>query len=110
MRRMSPHLQTIVMAHGVEVWKPMGPFRRSALIQAQLVLAPSSDTVKKLVGVQGVSPEKIRKLPWAMNPSFLRFASEPSGLSLPLGFPKQARVILTVGRWAASERYKGRMN
>ena len=107
MQRVSPHVQTIVMAHGVEVWKPMGLFRRRALIQAQLVLAPSSDTVKKLIGVQGVSPDKIRELPWPMNPSFLRLASESSDLSVPQGFPKQARVILTVGRWAASERYKG---
>jgi phosphatidylinositol alpha-1,6-mannosyltransferase len=107
MRRLSPHVQTIVMAHGVEVWKPLTLLRRRALVQAQLVLAPSGDTAHKLVEVQGVSPEKIRKLPWPINPSFLRLAGAPGDLTLPRGFPMLARVILTVGRGAASERYKG---
>jgi phosphatidylinositol alpha-1,6-mannosyltransferase len=107
MQRVSPHLRTIVMTHGVEVWKPLTMRRRHALERAQIVLAPSSDTVRKLIEVQGVRPEKIRKLPWPMNPSYLRLARAPDDLSLPKAFPKQARVILTVGRWAASERYKG---
>jgi glycosyltransferase involved in cell wall biosynthesis len=33
-------------------------------------------------------------------------ADNPAALSLPKNFP-EGRVILTVGRWAASERYKG---
>jgi phosphatidyl-myo-inositol dimannoside synthase len=107
MRRISPRLQTIVMAHGVEVWKPLASLRRRALVEAQLVLAPSGDTAQKLIEVQGVSPKKIRKLPWPISPSFLRMADAPGGPSLPRAFPKRARVILTVGRWSASERYKG---
>jgi phosphatidyl-myo-inositol dimannoside synthase len=107
MRRMSPHLRTIVMAHGVEVWTPLTFLRRRALEQAQLVLAPSSDTIHKLIDVQGVPAEKIRKLPWPINPSFLVLAEASGALSLPRAFPKQGRVILTVGRWAAAERYKG---
>jgi phosphatidyl-myo-inositol dimannoside synthase len=106
-RRMSPYLQTIVMAHGVEVWQPLTLLRSRALVQAHRVLAPSDDTVHKLVKVQGVSPERIRKLPWPMNPIFLRLAEARGDLCVPRGFPKEARVILTVGRSAASERYKG---
>ena len=41
-----------------------------------------------------------------MNAEILRFADSPAGLSLPPGFP-QGLVVLIVGRWAASERYKG---
>jgi glycosyltransferase involved in cell wall biosynthesis len=36
----------------------------------------------------------------------LKMADNPVALSLPKNFP-EGRVILTVGRWAASERYKG---
>jgi phosphatidylinositol alpha-1,6-mannosyltransferase len=107
MQRISPHLRIIVMAHGVEVWKPLTLLRHAALDRAQLVVAPSSDTAQKLIDIQGVSPEKIRKLPWPMNPNFLRLASARVDLPVPRSFPQQARVILTVGRWAASERYKG---
>jgi phosphatidyl-myo-inositol dimannoside synthase len=106
-RRVSPHLQNIVMAHGIEVWQPLRLLRSRALLQAHRVLAPSRDTAQKLIKVQGVSAEKIRKLPWPISQSFLHLADAPGGLPLPRGFPKQARVILTVGRWVSSERYKG---
>jgi phosphatidyl-myo-inositol dimannoside synthase len=106
MRRAAPNVKVIVMSHGIEVWEPMPGFRRRALARADIVLAPSEYTAKKLVEVQGISPEKVRKLAWPLSPSFLSLADKPAGLSLPSTFPK-GRVILTVGRWAASERYKG---
>jgi phosphatidylinositol alpha-1,6-mannosyltransferase len=107
MQRVCPRLQTVVMAHGVEVWKPLASIRRQALRRANVVLAPSRDTAQKLVEVQGVQPGKIRRLPWPLNPKILHLANAPANLSLPRGFPERGRVILTVGRWAASERYKG---
>ncbi len=105
-RRMAPSLKTVVICHGIEVWKPLPRMRRRALVGANLVLAPSSDTISKLVSVQGVAREKIRKLPWPLSPSFLAMADDPAKLPAPPDFPK-GRVVLTVGRWAASERYKG---
>ncbi len=99
-------VKTIVMAHGVEVWNSLPGYRRSALRHATLVLAPSRDTVQKLISTQGISPQRVRKLAWPLDPDFLRLAAEPAGLSLPSGFPG-GRVVLTVGRWSASERYKG---
>ena len=105
MKQFSPRLKAIVMSHGVEVWEPLPFLRRRALLAADLVLAPSSDTAGKLAEIQGVPPAKIRKLAWPINSDFLRMAGTPS-IKLPNDFP-QGRVILTVGRWAASERYKG---
>ena len=107
MRRVSPGLKTVVMSHGIEVWKPLPTLRRGALLQADLVLAPSRDTARKLAGVQGVSSERIRTLAWPLNPDFLRMASAPGSLLVPPAFPQHGRVILAVGRWATSERYKG---
>ena len=106
MKGLNPHLKTIVMSHGVEVWKPMTALRHHALLEADLVIAPSRHTARQLAEVQHIPEERIRVLAWPMNPAFLRMADVPEGLSLPRGFP-QGRVILTVGRWAASERYKG---
>ena len=96
----------IVMTHGVEVWKRLPSLRRTALSHADLVLGPSTDTVQKLVEVQGIAPEKIRKLAWPLNPDFLAMAECPERFPLPADFP-QGRVVLTVGRWASAERYKG---
>lgn len=106
MKGLSPHLKTIVMSHGVEVWKPLTALRRRALLNADLVLAPSRYTAQKLAEMQHVPEEKIRVLAWPMNPTFLQMADAPGELPLPRSFP-QGRIILTVGRWAASERYKG---
>jgi phosphatidyl-myo-inositol dimannoside synthase len=107
MRRVSPGLKTVVMSHGIEVWEPLPALRRGALLRADLVLAPSRDTARKLADVQGVAPAKIRTLAWPLNPDFLRMAGAAADLPLPAAFPQQGRVILAVGRWAASERYKG---
>src|SRR5579863_5991793 len=71
-----------------------------------MVLAPSSDTVRKLTSIQGVRAENIRRLPWPLDPDFLNLANLPGGLPRPSRFP-QGRIVLSVGRWAASERYKG---
>ena len=106
MKVVAPHLKTIVMSHGVEVWEPMTALRHRALLNADLVIAPSRHTALKLAEVQHIPEERIRVLAWPMNPAFLRLADAPGKLSLPRAFP-QGRVILTVGRWAASERYKG---
>jgi phosphatidylinositol alpha-1,6-mannosyltransferase len=106
MKWFSSTLKTIVICHGVEVWQPLPPLCRQALLSAGLVLAPSSDTAQKLVRVQGVSADKVRKLAWPLSPSFLQMASTPTSLPIPKEFPK-GRVILTVGRWVSTEQYKG---
>ncbi len=99
-------LNTIVMCHGIDVWEPLPTLRRHALARADLVLAPSADTATKIAEVQGVPREKIRKLAWPLHPGFLRLADAADKLLLPATFPK-GRTILAVGRWVASERYKG---
>lgn len=106
MKWISPRLKTIVMSHGVEVWKPLALLRRNSLRSADILLAPSSDTARKLADIQGVSPQKIRRLAWPLSPTFLLWADAPTELPLPKRLP-QGQIILTVGRWAASERYKG---
>ena len=106
MKRLAPQMKVIVMAHGVDVWQPLPPRRRAALLAADLVLAPSTSTVQKLTEVQGVPPEKIRKIPWPLDPDVLSMADAPEPLPRPQGFPPSL-VILTVGRWATSEKYKG---
>ncbi len=106
MRFFAPRLRVAVMTHGIEVWTPLPFLRRHALRRADLIFAPSRDTVQKVTAVQGVREEKIRRLPWAIDPDFLALAAATEKLPVPAGFP-EGRIILTVGRWAANERYKG---
>lgn len=96
----------VVMAHGVEVWNPLPALLKRAIRRAKFVLAPSRSTAAKVVEVQGIPKEGVRLLPWPLSPGFADMAAAPAELPLLSSFPK-GRVVLTVGRWAANERYKG---
>jgi len=97
----------MIFAHGIEVWRPLGWLRGSALRRADMVAAPSADTVRHLVSTQGIRPEKVRKLAWGLDPEFEARLAAPIRPSRPSIFPERARIILTVGRWESTERYKG---
>jgi phosphatidylinositol alpha-1,6-mannosyltransferase len=100
----APRAKSIVWTHGLEVWEPLSILRRRALRRADLIIAPSNDTANQVAGQQDVPRERIRVLPWALDPQFeTLLITKPA---LPANFPA-GRVILTVGRWFADERYKG---
>jgi phosphatidylinositol alpha-1,6-mannosyltransferase len=105
-KALAPKTKTVVIAHGVEVWQPLPLFKRLALCQADLILTPTKNTANQVALQQGVAKERIRVLPWALDPDFTALISPTSERILPPAFPK-GRVILTVGRWTATERYKG---
>jgi phosphatidylinositol alpha-1,6-mannosyltransferase len=102
----APKMKSIVCTHGIEVWEPLSWLRRRALQNATLVLAPSRASAEFVVSMQGVAPERVRVLPWGLDPDFVVNDSGESPAHLPAEFPP-GRVILTVGRWLATERYKG---
>lgn len=107
MRVRAPQLRSIVFSHGVEVWQPLGWPRGAALRRADVLLAPSADTVQRLVSAQRISPDKVRRLPWGLDPEFEACVASADSVALPAEFPKGKRIILAVGRWDAAERYKG---
>jgi phosphatidyl-myo-inositol dimannoside synthase len=106
MRLAAPRTKSIICTHGIEVWEPLSSLRRNSLRRATLVMSPSRATADFLVSIQGVAPGKIRVLPWGLDPDFDAKLLATSSALLPKEFPS-GRVILTVGRWEATERYKG---
>ena len=106
MRIVAPRLKTIICTHGIEVWEPLSALRRRALRRANVVLAPSRDTADQVSMQQQVARERIRVLPWALDPQFEAIFIPTAQAALPANFPS-GRVVLTVGRWLANERYKG---
>jgi len=98
--------KSIVWTHGLEVWEPLSLLRRRALRSADLIVAPSNDTANNVALQQDVPRERIRVLPWALDPQFEALLAAKPAPALPADFPS-GRVILTVGRWFADERYKG---
>jgi glycosyltransferase involved in cell wall biosynthesis len=106
MRCATPRLKSVICTHGVEVWEPLARLRRMALRGGTVVLAPSKYTAEHVAAVQGVKTERIRLLPWALDPQFETLAANAAKAAAPAGFP-EGTVVLTVGRWRADERYKG---
>jgi len=106
MRIAAPRMKSIVVAHGIEVWEPLSTLRRRALRGANLILTPTKDTADHIATQQQIPRDRVRVLPWALDPDFETLAAATSQSALPANFPS-GRVILTVGRWQANERYKG---
>jgi phosphatidyl-myo-inositol dimannoside synthase len=106
MNIVAPRIKSVICTHGIEVWEPLSRMRRAALQRATLVLAPSRATADYVVSLQGVAKEKVRVLHWGLDPDFETRVAATSAARLPAEFP-QGRVLLTVGRWLANERYKG---
>jgi|SRR5665213_2775925 len=107
MKARTRNFRSIVFTHGIEVWQPLGWPRGAALRRADLVLGPSADTVQHLLSMQHILPGKVQRLPWGLDPEFEARLSAPLPLSLPSDYPITGRIILTVGRWDSSEKYKG---
>ena len=106
MRIVAPKMRSVICTHGIEVWEPLPGMRGRALRRVDLVLAPSQDTANHVASQQEVARERIRVLPWALDPQFEEMVNKVSSTQKPANFPK-GRVILTVGRWDSAERYKG---
>ncbi len=106
MRIAAPRMKSIVVAHGIETWEPLSTLRRRALRRSNMILTPTQDTANHVATQQQIPRDRIRVLPWALDPDFENLAVATAQSSLPLNYPA-GRVILTVGRWQSNERYKG---
>ncbi len=83
MRFAAPRLKSIVCTHGVEVWEPLSRMRQMALRRANVVLAPSKYTADHVAAIQRVPTQKIRVLPWALDPQFEALAPQSGKVAAP---------------------------
>jgi phosphatidyl-myo-inositol dimannoside synthase len=91
--------------HGIEAWQRPGRLVRAAAERAVLVTAVSRYTRRRFLEWANVPPERVRVLPNTFKP---QFACGPKRDDLAeLHSLRGRRVLLTVSRLAASERYKG---
>jgi phosphatidylinositol alpha-1,6-mannosyltransferase len=91
--------------HGIEAWEPPGRLARAAVEKASLVTAVSRCTRDRFLKWANVVPERVRVLPNTFHPQFAPGAKREALVELHKLRGK--RVLLTVSRLAASERYKG---
>jgi phosphatidylinositol alpha-1,6-mannosyltransferase len=94
-----------LQAHGTDVWSGRRAIVRWSIERADMVTVVSRATRHSLLGWTRILPERVRVLPDTVRDIFTTGTPSP-GLAgrLALG---PGPVLLTVGRLAASERYKG---
>ncbi|TAJ25604.1 MAG: glycosyltransferase family 1 protein [Reyranella sp.] len=94
-----------LQAHGTDVWKDRRAMARRMIERADLVSVVSRETRRILLAWVDLPPERARVLPDTVQDVFTP-GQPPEGLRerLQLG---RGPILLTVGRLAASERYKG---
>lgn len=94
-----------LQAHGTDIWNDRRAVVRRAIEAADQVTTVSRGTRRRLLGWVDLAPERVRVLPNTVDE---RFAPGPASPALRerlrLG---PGPILLTVGRLAASERYKG---
>lgn len=94
----------IVQAHGIEVWDRPGEAHRRAVEGADLVLCVSRYTRARLLSWAAIDPERVLVLPNTVGQAFT--PGDASALRTEWGLDGK-RVLLTVARMDAKERYKG---
>jgi len=94
----------IVQMHGIEAWSRPTKLRRAAVEAADLVLCVSRHTRARVLSWAAIEPERVVVVPNTVGEAFT-----PGDASAPRagwGLAGQ-RVLLTVARMDARERYKG---
>ena len=94
----------VIQTHGIEAWPRPPRLQRAALEAADLVLCVSRYTRAAVLGWAAIAPERVLILPNTVGEAFT--PGDGSSLRAELGLEGK-RVLLTVGRMDARERYKG---
>jgi len=91
--------------HGIEVWRRPGSSIRAAIEGSRLVTAVSRFTRGKLLEWSRIAPERVKVLPDTVREGF---SPGPKAAHVLARHGLEGKkVILTVGRFSAAERYKG---
>lgn len=97
---LSPKTQTILVAHGIEVWRPFSFWERRALKAATAIFCVSYFTRSELRRQTAGMDHKLLVLPNALDPYLEQAPVKPASTA-----PQP--VILSVSRLSSADRYKG---
>ena len=108
-KRISPRTKLILLAHGIEVWKPLSRRKRKWMKQFDTILAVSSFTKNKIIEQQGVLKEKCFVLNNCLDPFLPLPVVGEKNVALLNRYNLSANdiVIMTLTRLRSGERYKG---
>jgi phosphatidylinositol alpha-1,6-mannosyltransferase len=102
-KQLNRRLKYYLVAHGIEVWRPYRWLERRALLGAERILCISEYTRRQMLRFYpALDPARLVVVPNTMDPHFAPELNDQVS-NAPFALPR----ILTVGRLASDDSYKG---
>jgi asparagine synthase (glutamine-hydrolysing) len=105
----NPKCQVWLVAHGIEVWRPLRLFKKQILSTCDKIICVSNFTRQKMIGVHHVDPAKCIVLNNSLDPAIKLpdHFTKPSYLLDRYSLSAKNKIIFTLTRLASTEQYKG---
>lgn len=108
-KKLNPSVKIILFAHGIEVWSPLNKLKRKMLDCCDEIISVSEYTRSKVIEVHNVAPAKCKLINNCLDP-FLPLSKnvvKSPVLREKYGFSLKDKILFTLTRLSAKERYKG---
>ncbi len=108
-KKVAPHTKLILLAHGIEIWYPLGSRKKNMLHYCDKIFAVSNYTKSTIMKVHDLPGEKCVVLNNCLDP-FLPLPSlhkKDESLLKKYGFSSSDKILMTLTRLSSKERYKG---
>jgi phosphatidyl-myo-inositol dimannoside synthase len=108
-KKVNPSAKIMLMAHGIEVWKPLSKQQKVMIESCDKIVSVSSFTREKIETLHGVSKEKN----WVLNNCIDPYLMKPKEkirdevMMKRYQIKKEDIVLLTLTRLSYKDRYKG---
>ncbi len=105
----SPKTKLLLLAHGIEVWRPLKGFKKVMLQKVDSIMCISQFTKQKMQSLYSLPEYKYQVLNNCLDPflASMPFPAETDRLRNRYGFKAGDFVILTLSRLSATEKNKG---
>ncbi len=105
----SPSTKVYMMAHGIEVWKPLSDFKKKMLLKCDLILPVSKFTMDTMIALNSIPKEKFHILNNCLDPFLPDPINGPKSRNLlrRYNLADDAIILMTLTRLSSKELYKG---
>lgn len=105
----NPNCQIWLVAHGIEVWRPLSFLKRALLNRCDKVICVSNFTMQQMISRHGINENKCVVLNNTIDPfiQLPRVFTKPEKLLQRYGLHHDDIVIFSLTRLASTEQYKG---
>ncbi|RZL39325.1 MAG: glycosyltransferase family 1 protein [Pedobacter sp.] len=106
-RKFNPQKRIVLLAHGIEVWKPLSNWKKKFLSTIE-IWAVSNYTAQQLHQINRVPKKQITVLNNCLPKGFaIEEKIKPLSIAKQFQIPADNKILLTTCRLSSSEKYKG---